>query len=768
MEEKEEYKLRFEKLFETFQDGILLLNYETGVIENVNPAVTKILGYKKEGLIGRKPWDVKFFGEKERCEKIFRELKAKKEVHYKSLSAKTKSGEKIEVELTGNVYSVDYKKLVQCRIRNITADREAEEKLRESEERFRKIFEHSVLGIAIVKMDGKFLQVNKALCRMMGYSEKELLKKTYNQLIFPEETEQTKKAILKILSGKEDYESFEEKFVSKDRRVIWVALNIAMIKDSNNKPKYFLFRIENINKRKETEDRLRESEERFRKIFEFSGIGTSLVALDGKWLQVNKALCRITGYSEEELLTKAYLQITYPEDVEKTKNLTMDLLSGKKDYGYLEKRYIHKNGEIIWVALSIAVVKDLNGKVAYFVVHTEDINRRKRAEDKLKESEEKYKTVSEKANDGIIIVQDTRIKYANHAIEKMSGLDLKKIIGKSFMQFVSPEKIPELILNYRKRLRGENVPSKYETILVGRGNKKIFAELNARKINYSGKYADLIIIHDITEKKMYQEQLEEKVKIRTEELMHNKSELEESVKKLKFSYKQLETLDKMKSDFINLTAHEIKTPITPILIQADSLQRGDLGKLNQRQVESLGIISRNIKRLNQLLEQILNLSRMKQNMALIKREEDINKIIRDSVEVMKPLAEGNKVDIKLNLRKVPKLKMDAEKINQVLINLIDNAIKFNNSNNPWVTVSTKAEGKNILVRVTDNGIGIKKKDMEKLFKPFSQIGEVETKKKGTGLGLNISKTIIEMHGGKIWAESKFKGNTTFYFTLPIQ
>ena len=893
MEEgKEVYELRYKGLFETFQDGILLLD-ETGIIKDVNPALTKILEYNKENLIGKKPWEINFFGEGNKCRKIFKELEEKGEIHYKELQIKTKKGKQIYIEFTGNLYISGDKKTVQCRIRDVTADKEIEEKLRESEEKFKKIFEHSVVGIAIVNIDGKFLHVNKALGKIMGYSENELLKKTYLQITHLEDVEKTKKAISKILSGKEDYESFEERCISKEGKVIWTALNIALIKYQDNKPKYFIFRIENINQRKEIEEKLRESEEKFRKIFEHSSIGISLVGIDGRWLQVNHALCRITGYSEKELLGKAYLQITHPEDVEKTKNLTMKLLSGKKEYGYLEKRYINKEGKIIWVTLSIAVIKDFHNKPAYFVVHTEDITKRKRAEEgikesenkfstafysspnlmaittpkegrilevneayykflgyqkkelighttrelkiwtdplqregiikkikefgkvnnvevnlrkksgeigtvmlsfnqitlknepylisvaaditerkkiesALKESEEKYRTVAEKANDGIVILQGFTVKYANSAMENIIGEKVKDVINKKFIGFIAKEEVPKILINYSRRISGGEVPLKYESLIMHKTGRKIPIEINATKIDYGGKPADLVIIRDITERKKYQERLEEEVKSRTEELVYSKVELEENVKRLKLSYEQLETLDKMKSDFINLTAHEIKTPITPILIQADSLQRGDLGKLNEKQSESVGVISRNIKRLNRLLEQILSLSRMKENITLIRIKGDINKIIKDSVEVMGPLAKEKGVEIRLNLREVPELKMDTEKINQVLINLIDNAIKFNNSKKPWVIINTKKVGGDVLVKITDNGIGIRKKDMNKLFKPFSQIGEIETKKKGTGLGLNISKTIINLHGGKMWAKSEFKKNTTFYFTLPIK
>ncbi len=136
---------------------------------------------------------------------------------------------------------------------------------------------------------------------------------------------------------------------------------------------------------KELKEKLEESERRFKNIFDYTSVGVSIVSPDGHWLEVNDALCKITGYSREDLLTKQFNKITYSEDVEKSTETAKKILSGEIDHASLEKRYTHKNGYIVWVNLSIALVRGVNKAPLYFVVHTEYITKRREAERALKE-----------------------------------------------------------------------------------------------------------------------------------------------------------------------------------------------------------------------------------------------------------------------------------------------------------------------------------------------------------------------------------------------
>jgi len=242
------------------------------------------------------------------------------------------------------------------------------------------------------------------------------------------------------------------------------------------------------------------------------------------------------------------------------------------------------------------------------------------------------------------------------------------------------------------------------------------------------------------------------------------------VGQLKRDLREIKAINRMKTEFLARTSHELKTPLTPLLMQLQFLKKGDFGNMNKKQGESLVMIERNIKRLASLINDILYYSKSSAGkVKLAKKKINLEKLASEAIKTMQNKAKKKIVGISLNHEKLPLVECDPDKITEVFVNLIDNAIKFVGKNGK-IQIETKKDGENALVSVQDNGIGIDKKNLPKLFYPFTQFAEVSTRKHGgTGIGLSISKSLVECHGGKMWAESEGKGTgTTVYFTLPIK
>jgi signal transduction histidine kinase len=232
---------------------------------------------------------------------------------------------------------------------------------------------------------------------------------------------------------------------------------------------------------------------------------------------------------------------------------------------------------------------------------------------------------------------------------------------------------------------------------------------------------------------------------------------------------ELKKLDKLKSVFLSMTSHELKTPITPIRLEAELLMDGSLGKLNQKQQESTKIILRNINHLNDLLSDVLDSAKIEAHKLKTYFEyADVANLMKKTVEDFTLIAKKKNITLTTNIQQLPKTNLDPKRITQVLTNLIGNGIKFTPAKGR-ITVSAKKEGNNIHVRVKDTGVGIPQNMVKKIFDKFSQVNpSYLLKEKGTGLGLSISKGIIEQHNGKIWAESSGKGKgSMFHFTIPI-
>jgi len=229
-------------------------------------------------------------------------------------------------------------------------------------------------------------------------------------------------------------------------------------------------------------------------------------------------------------------------------------------------------------------------------------------------------------------------------------------------------------------------------------------------------------------------------------------------------------LDTMKTDFISVVSHELRTPLTSIKGYTDLLLSGASGELNELQAEFLGIVQNSTTRLSNLINDILDISRIESGSISIKHEPvDYRRVVSETLRLMKAAADEKQISMDVSLPEtVPPVRGDMDKVTQVLSNLVSNAIKYT-PDGGWIKISVEVTGEaSILTCVTDSGIGIAASDQKKLFQKFFRADNTSTREAGgTGLGLVIAKTIIELLGGAIWVESEPNRGSRFYFTLPL-
>jgi PAS domain S-box-containing protein/diguanylate cyclase (GGDEF)-like protein len=266
---------------------------------------------------------------------------------------------------------------------DLTARKEAEEALLRSSERFRVAFDNAPIGVALLTPDGRWFHVNRALCELLGYSAEELYDLTFADLTHPDDLAANLERSRQQLEGGEWERRIEKRYIRADGEVIWVALSNEVVRDDDGEALYFVAQIEDITQRRHTEKALQEAEERFRRAFDDAPIGMALVAPDGRFLRVNRALCEVTGYGEPDLLERTFQQITHPDDLDHDVDLAQRLLAGELPRYQIEKRYLRRDGTIVWVMLSVSLVRDEDGDPLYFVSEIEDIGDRKRAEQEL-------------------------------------------------------------------------------------------------------------------------------------------------------------------------------------------------------------------------------------------------------------------------------------------------------------------------------------------------------------------------------------------------
>jgi signal transduction histidine kinase/HAMP domain-containing protein len=340
-----------------------------------------------------------------------------------------------------------------------------------------------------------------------------------------------------------------------------------------------------------------------------------------------------------------------------------------------------------------------------------------KAEDDLDLSQQSFHSIVEKSTDAIIIVdRNGFVRYMNPAAETVFEHKKEDLMGDLFGRPLNHERREIDIF----RLKG------------GRGT----GEMTVTETTWLGEEANLVTIHDVTERKMAQEKLMK--------------------------------LDQLKTDFVSTVSHELRTPLTIMKEYAAIISDEVPGKLNSEQREFLSVIEGNIDRLSQIIEDLLDISKIEAQKVVLKREfVDLARIINDVVTQFKPKADGKHIEFETVFpASLPPIYIDADRISQVFTNLIGNAIKFTPTNGK-ITAEIIDKEMEFECRVIDTGIGIAPENLDKVFARFEQFDRTEgSGAKGTGLGLAITKALIQLHRGNIWLESELNKGSKFIFTLP--
>ena len=245
------------------------------------------------------------------------------------------------------------------------------------DEMLRAAFDQAAVGMTLVSLDLRYLRVNDKFCEIVGYSRDELLSMG-----------------LRDTGEIPGHEAREKELLRKDGSRVWVAVATSLARGKSGEPRYFISVVRDISEAKRATAALRESEERFRRTFELAGSGVAHIGMDRRFVRVNRRLCEMTGYSEGELLRLTGREISHPEDVDVINAQRPSLYAGETDAVRVEKRYLRKDGSVIWVAFTMVVERNAAGEPQYEIAFFDDITARKQAEAALRESEERFRQLA--------------------------------------------------------------------------------------------------------------------------------------------------------------------------------------------------------------------------------------------------------------------------------------------------------------------------------------------------------------------------------------
>jgi len=631
-------------------------------------------------------------------------------------------------------------------VRDITDYIEREKSLRENKERFERLAETSPFVILVFQIE-KIVYANGTAEKITGFKRDEIVGEKFWDFVHPDYRDIVRVRELDRQRGK-DIRPYECKIITKSGEEKWLQITGNRI-IWEGMPAGIITAID-ITTIKIAEKSLRESEKKFRTLAECSPLDI-VVVQNERIVYTNFEKALVTGYSREELLSMKFLDIVHLDFREKVTEKYRKIISGKHVSPF-ECKLVDKNGEEKWVLLSGSLI-EWGGEPSILVIIL-DITDRKRAEEEALKAKKQLENILHAVADGIRIVgMDYRVKMINRRMARMARVKMSEGIGMVCSEMFRCDQCGTDECSLRRVLRtGKSFQT--ETLRFTMDGKAIpclqyvtpLRDTDGNVVGIIEDFRDISMIKR-TEKKLR----------RAHQILKKKNE-------------QLEKLNNLKSLFLNITSHELRTPMAAIKGYVQLLEMDLSDKLDEKQKGILHTIVRNIDRLDRLINDILDVSRLESGTLKIVPEKcRVEEIIDRAIETMRGQAEMKDIKIeKLVEYDLPELFIDKYRMEQVVTNLLSNAIKFSNRNSRIIVRASK-KGDKVVLEIQDFGRGIPKNKLKKIFEPFYQVDSgMDRKFGGAGLGLTIVKGIVEAHGGNVEIESKVREGTTFRIILPTR
>lgn len=384
--------------------------------------------------------------------------------------------------------------------------------INESEARFWAAFDSSAIGMGLLSLDGKILQVNDAVVKMSGFSRDELIGRFDNQNVLPEDQTLGMDMFQELIDGKRDWFQVEKRYLRKNGDVFWTRLTLSVVRGEAGQPLYLVGLIDDIDENKKSQQALQESEARFRAMFDNAVVGITLIAPDRRVLAINPAVVKMSGYTEAELLAMTGQDITHPDDMSIGSLEFTEVLAGRRNSFTIEKRYIHKDGVIYWARLSISAVRDADGKLLYLVAITEDIDQQKRTLEDLRESEARFRAMFEHSAIGIgIMGLDRKVTAMNPAICKMFGYEAHELLGRTPVFVTHPDDFQESTRQYQDILNDTTDHFTAERRYLRKNGESFWAQVSMSLVRHADGSPNYLIglMVDIDAQKKAQDRLAE-------------------------------------------------------------------------------------------------------------------------------------------------------------------------------------------------------------------------------------------------------------------
>lgn len=718
----EEQNEKYKQLFDHVNEAIFILDSKSRFIE-CNLTAQKLFMFSKEDLIGKTPDMVspEYQNGDKKSEDLARMYVKRtltgqpqrfRWIHQKSNGAKFPAEISLQAYTSkGNIYVYGF-------VWDLSIQEKTEQALKESEERFKILSDLSFEGILLLK-DGIVKDLNSSLTRLFGYSYEEALKIDFMKTIIPEKYHRE----INRLRPKDYIKPFELEGIKKDGTLIPLEIEAKNIVSKGEQIR--VIAIREINERKKAEQNLKESEERFKMLSDISFEGI-LIHNDGIILDMNISIEKMSGYKREELIGKNIVDMIVPE---KYKKLISKFREEKK-IGPFEIMGRNKAGVLVPFEVEVKPIIYKNKNVRMVAVR--DISKRKKTEQKLKESEERFKLFSDISFEGILIHERGIVLDTNTSFLTMSGYDRKDLIGQNILDVAVPKKYHEIIRNSK----GGDKTGPQEVMGQKKDGKLIPVEIEAKDIKYKNKNVRMVAVRDISDRK--------------------KAEL-----KLKKQDKIIKQTNKELSTFLYRSSHDLRGPLTTLLGLTTLAEIENIDEQIQHYFGGIKDTVFQMMRILRKLNDIYFLFNEKHALSMLDCDA-LLKTIKFDLEKVDHKQEITKTfnnEIKLPIRSNEML------LSMIILYVMENSIVHKRDDvESYVRLSLTEEENHLIIVVEDNGIGIPAKIKPKIFNMFFRGSE---QSKGNGLGLYLVKKAVDILSGTCHVSSKVDKFTKMVVRIPI-
>jgi PAS domain S-box-containing protein len=843
---------RFSKSFRSGPQMMMITTLKDGRYVEINESYTRITGYTREEVIGRRTVDIDTWVDPADRTKILEKIQKEGRVYNEETRFRVKSGEIHIMLFSAEKVNIGGEPCLISVSTDITERKKTEEALKESEELFSVAFRSSPEAIVISTIeDGEILEANDTFLRVTGYTREEVFgKKSLGLSLWVKS--QDRIAMINSLNEKGMVKDEEFLFRMKSGGIRTWLFSAEIIKIKNQR--CMISVNTDITERKKAEESMRFSDAAFRSIHE------SVIAMDTKhtithWNEISE---QIYGVKAVDAIGKKLLDVI--EIVESRYGQNTKRFETLEANGFYHEEELHRTryGEV-WVDVNIQAIEG-NGKRYGWIMLATAITKRKLAEEAMKRSEEKYRELITSSHDGIVSVDDSmKILIWNRGAEAIFSYTEKEMLGQNILKIVPEDHRQNMADEIERMVRDRKGASNnvFETQALRKDGQEVPLEISMSSRTSDDSHVITAFIRDVTERKQTDEAIKRaagewrttfdsinemiavvdtnhkvvrvnmsfartfnmrpeeiigqtcyqlfhgidhvtpgcplKVAIsRKEPCMREYFEprlgiyIEETtspvfndqgevvscvhvarnITERKKAEENLRKIDRMKMEFLSNVSHELRTPLQSIGGFTKLILNGQVPDPETRQ-EFLQIIDRESWHLGNLINDLLDMSRLESGRFQINRRlAPIRDTIADTLKIFHALAREKNIGLHEDIAPdLPEMEVDVERLRQVVINLLSNALKYSDPGSS-ITIKARKNKNDVQFDISDQGIGISPEAMEHLFERFYR-AEDKLARGGTGLGLFITRQIVEAHGGRIWAKSKVGEGSTFCFSIPF-